>query len=131
MRCAAEKLAVLDEASLTGTGQSSADLLGVSAAVLAEKLGGHLVREIMIRGSRGGPLTPLASQLNHDEGHLRGQRLEGILAQLADAVRAGRDTAVVSQAMRLLPRPVSCAAGRNYLRTWMSGSRAAPRTGRV
>ena len=50
--------------------------------VLVEKLCGHLVREIMLRGSGGGPLTPLAEQLNHDLTHLQGQRIEDMLARL-------------------------------------------------
>ena len=83
----AGQLAVLDDAGLTGTGQSSADVLGVPGSVLAESLTGHLVREIMLRGSGGGPLTPLADQLNHDLTHLQGQRLEGMLARLANDVR--------------------------------------------
>jgi hypothetical protein len=40
------QLAVLDDASLTGTGRSSADLLGVPGTVLADKLIYHLLREI-------------------------------------------------------------------------------------
>ena len=91
----AGQLAVLDDAGLTGTGQSSAEVLGVPGAVLADRLTGHLVREIMLRGSRGGPLTPLADQLNHDLTHLQvrrveaqGQRVESILTQLAGEVRA-------------------------------------------
>jgi hypothetical protein len=60
----AGQLAVLDDASITETGQSSADVLGVPGSVLAEKLTGHLLREIVVRGSRGGALFPLASQLN-------------------------------------------------------------------
>jgi len=59
------QLAVLDDVGITGTGRSSAELLGLSAETLAEKLTGHLVREIVVRGSRGGPLEPLAVQLNH------------------------------------------------------------------
>jgi hypothetical protein len=62
----AGQLAVLDDTGLTGTGRSSADVLGVPGGVLAEKLAGHLMQEIIRRGSGGGPLTPLASQLNHD-----------------------------------------------------------------
>ena len=92
----AEQLAVLDDASLTGTGQSSADVLGVSGAVVGEKLTGHLLREIVNRGARGGPLFPLASQLNDDATHLQGQRLEAALSQLADEIRyalARRDAA--------------------------------------
>ena len=91
----ATQLAVLDDVGLTGTGQSSAAVLGVPGIVLADRLTGHLVREIMLRGSRGGPLTPLADQLNHDLTHLQvrrvevqGQRVESMLAKLADEVPA-------------------------------------------
>ena len=75
------QLAVLD-AGRTGAGQSSAEVLGVPGDVLVEKLSGHLVREIMLRGSDVGPLTPLANQLNHDLTHLQGQRIEDTLARL-------------------------------------------------
>ena len=76
------QLAVLDNASLTETGQSSADVLGIAAGVLADRLCSHLVREVMIRGSRGGPLTPLADQLNHDLTHLQGERLEEMVGEV-------------------------------------------------
>ena len=101
----ADQLAVEGNVALTGVGTSPDQVLTVPVAVLAEKLGGYLVREIVIRGSRGGPLTPLANQLDHDQQHLQGQRLEGMIARLANAVRAGRDLAVLGQALRLLPRP--------------------------
>jgi hypothetical protein len=78
----AGQLGILDGASLTGTGRSSADVLGVRAAVLAEKLTGHLLREIVNRGSRGGPLSPLANQLNHDVTHLQGRRIHDAVRQL-------------------------------------------------
>lgn len=113
----AERLAVLDDAAVTGTGQSSAEVLRVPGSRLAQTLAGHLVREIMVRGSGGGPLTPLADQLNHDVTHMQGQRLEGMLAQLADQVttlaRTGSAT-VTSQPVRLLPRP-ALLAGREEL----------------
>ena len=85
------QLAVLDDAELTGTRQSSADVLGVRGAVLAAKLTDHLLREIMFRGSGGGPLTPLANQLNHE-------RTQRMLARLVDEGsdalgRAGRPMA--------------------------------------
>ena len=54
---------MLDNAELTGAGRSSADVLGVPGSVLADRLTGHLVREIIVRGSGGGPLAPLADQL--------------------------------------------------------------------
>jgi hypothetical protein len=56
----ASQLASLDDASLTNTGRSSADVLGIPATVLAEKLTSHMVREIVVRGAGGGPLQPLA-----------------------------------------------------------------------
>ena len=83
----ARQLAVLDDASLTGTGQSSADVLGVPGAVLADRLTSHLVREIMVRGSRGSPLTALADQLNHELTRLQVQRVESGLARLAAEIR--------------------------------------------
>jgi hypothetical protein len=83
----AAQLAVLDDASLTGTGQSLAAVLGISGEVVAATLTSHLVREIVVRGSRGGPLVPLADQLNHDVTHLQGQRMEGMLLRLSQEVR--------------------------------------------
>ena len=80
----AGQLAVLDDASLTETGESSAEVLGVPGTVLAEKLTAHLVREIVVRGSGGGPLFPLASQLNDDVTHRQGQRIEGKVDRLDD-----------------------------------------------
>ena len=62
----AGQLAVLSDASLTDTGQSSLEVLEVPASVMAEKLTSHLLREIVSRGARGGPLFPSASQLNDD-----------------------------------------------------------------
>ena len=73
----AGQLSAVDDA-----GQPAAGLLGVPVSEVAAKLTGHLVRQIQIRGSQPGPLTPLADQLNHDLTQLRGQRLEGMLAQV-------------------------------------------------
>ena len=115
----AGQLAVLGDADVTGTGQSSAEVSGVPAGVVAERLAGYLVREIMLRGSRGGPLAPLADQLNHDVTHLQGRRLEGMLARLAGEVRDGPARAagareVEGRPVRLLPRP-AFLAGREEL----------------
>ncbi len=73
----AAQLAVLDDASLTGTGRSSADVLGVPGTVPAQKRTGHLLREIVACGSRDGPLFPLASQLNDGTTHLQLGQLTG------------------------------------------------------
>jgi hypothetical protein len=71
----AQQLAHLGDRNLTSTGQSSVDVLGASATVLAAKLTGHLVRNIVVRGGSGGPLAPLAAQLDHDKTLLQGQRI--------------------------------------------------------
>lgn len=83
----ADQLAVLDDPGMTGTERSAADLLGVSATVLSQKLTSHLVQQIMVRGAHGDPLEPLAAQLNHDVTHLQGKRLQGMFGQLADEAR--------------------------------------------
>ena len=96
----ASQLAVLDDAGLTGTGQSSAEVLGVSGTVVAEKLTDRLLREVVMRGSRGGPLFPLASQLNDDLTHLQGRRLEGLVSQLTEDLR---DTLAQLASTRAVP----------------------------
>jgi hypothetical protein len=114
----AERLAVLDDAALTNTGQPSAEALEVSGGVLAETLASHLVDEITVRGAGGGPLAPLAAQLNQDMTHLQGQRLEGMLAQVValvrDLARARSAPEAPRKPVRLLPRP-ALLAGREEL----------------
>lgn len=113
----ARQLAVLDDASLTGTGQSSADVLGVPGTAVAEKLTEHLLREIISRATGGGPLFPLASQLNEDVTHLQGQRTEAVLGQLAGEVRqamARLDRQELSQAAAVVVRPNE-VAGRVFI----------------
>ena len=60
------QLAVLDDVSMTGVGQSAADSLDVTTVELTENLYGHLCQQIVFLGSRGGPLEPLANELNHE-----------------------------------------------------------------
>ena len=115
----AGQLAVLDDASLTGTGQSSADVLEVRGTVLAERLTYHLLREIVIRGSRGGPLEPLASQLSHDKAYLQGQRTEGKVdrldGQILEVLARLEDTRAVAAPIALaqLPPIVAGFTGRD------------------
>lgn len=78
----AAQLAPLGDADMTGMGLSSADLLGVRLDLLAGTLTSHVVREIIGRGAKGGPLTPLAIQIGHDVTHLQGQRIEAKMDQL-------------------------------------------------
>jgi hypothetical protein len=124
----AGQLAVLDDASLTGTGQSSADVLGVSGSVVAGALTGHLLREIVTRGAGDGPLFSLASQLNGDVTHLQGQRLEAMLGQLADDVRhalarldATRAVAEAPTALAQLPTVALGFTGRDDELTTLVG----------
>jgi hypothetical protein len=116
----AEQLAPLNDASLTGTGQSSLEVLEVSAPVLAEKLTSHLLRDIVSRGVRGGPLFPLASQLNDDVTHLQGERLEEMVGRLASDLR----TALVRLERQELSQAAGAVAKPNEL-TSLGGSRHA------
>jgi hypothetical protein len=88
----AARLDVLDDADLTGTGQSSAALLGISVPALADLLTSKLVREIVARGATGEPLAALANQLNHDLTHLHGQQHSASLARLTEDVQAALAT---------------------------------------
>ena len=107
----AAQLAVLDT-SLTGIGQPAADVRGVSGAALANSMASNLVQEIMLRGSRGGPLAPLADQLNHDLTHLK---LDWLLDEVQDTLaRAGGGPEAPRKPVRLAPRPVFLA-GREAL----------------
>jgi tetratricopeptide (TPR) repeat protein len=85
----AGQLAILDDASLTGTGESSSGVLGVPATVLAEKLTGHLLREIVARGAQGGPLYSLATQLNQDVTHLQGRQICDAVRELGRVIQEG------------------------------------------
>ena len=101
------QLAPLADSELTGTGQSSADVMAVPAGDLAKMLTGNLVREILIRSSRGEPLAALAAQLNHDVTHQQGQRIEHTLGLLDTEVRKALARLDSPQAMA--PAPTALA----------------------
>jgi hypothetical protein len=75
----AAQLTALDDVGPTGTGPSTAEVLGVPIDVLAEALAGHLVEGMMLRWSCGRPLAMFTDPLNHDMTQLQGQRIEGAL----------------------------------------------------
>ena len=78
----AVRLAAVDDIGpAAAPGQAPAGMGEVPGPALAERLTADLLREIVARGARGGPLFPLASQLNDDVTHLQGQRLEGMLGE--------------------------------------------------
>jgi hypothetical protein len=113
----AAQLSVLDEVGLTGIGRSSSDLLGVSSGELADSLTAHLIREVVERGSGGGPLFPLATQLNHDVTHLQGRQLQSkvgaVLLLLQEGSRDGQRKPAGRPVRLIQPRPV--LAGREHL----------------
>ncbi len=82
----AGQVAILDDADITGTGISSAELIDVSTDALTELLTSHLTQQIRSRGLRGGPLAALADQLNHDIDQLQGMRLEQMIDRLLRAI---------------------------------------------
>lgn len=116
------QLAVLADAELTGAEQSSAELLDLSVQVLSEKLATHLLQEVLDRGARGGPLQPLASQLNHDVTHLQGMQMIGMIGRLNVLVEQtlGRLEVEVAGSLQIpaaaidaLPRDVASFTGRH------------------
>jgi hypothetical protein len=116
----AEQLEVLDDPTVTGTGQSSSELLEVTGAEIAEKLTANLLREILVRGSHDGPLSSLASQLNHDVTHLQLRRLEGLLdrglGEILDALAlqgSPRSALMAPKALSQLPTLVPGFTGRD------------------
>ena len=96
----AAQLAVLGDAAVTGTGESSAQALGLPVEGITETLVRNAVQEIRARGARGGSLVPLADRLDHDRTHLQ-------LARLTQQPAAPR------QVPRELPRRIPDFTGRS------------------
>jgi tetratricopeptide (TPR) repeat protein len=115
----AAQLAVLDDAQLTGTGRSAADLLGVPAMAMAEKLTSYLISEIATRGATGGSLWPLARQLDSEMTRLQSQRMEGHLSRFSDEVlerlarlETGIPAAASAAVSHTLPADIATFTGR-------------------
>jgi len=127
------QLAVLGDTTLTGTGQSSAQLLGLPVTRLTEMLTRDIIGEILLRGAGGGALAPLAAQLNHDLTHLQGQHTTGMLDQvLRELAQLTYQAGMAAlPAPRELPRPAADFTGRAdelaTLRRWLTAE--APDTG--
>jgi WD40 repeat protein len=103
------QIAILDDPELTEAGVSSSDISGVAGTTIAEILADHFIRQIIDRSVRGGPLEPIAAQLNHD-------RTYSLVADLAQDMR------------RALPRPKALAAYRDFV--WQIQSRTRHFQGR-
>jgi hypothetical protein len=82
------QLAVLDDTTITGAGVSSADVLGVPAPEIADRLAANLIAEIRSRAGHGGPLVPLADQLNHDRTFLQGDATQVAVRQMRAEILA-------------------------------------------
>ena len=105
------KIAPLDDVTLTGIDKSSAEVLGIPAAVLAEQLSRNLLQEIIDSGAGGGALAPLANQLSHDRTYLQGQRIEGLLSNVLGGLselRTGPQEAAHEAATFLIGFDDSC-----------------------
>jgi hypothetical protein len=118
----AGQLSVLDDAATPTTG-----LLGVPGVVVADRLTAHLIYEISARGSGGGPLEPLANQLDHDLTHSKLEELKGMVAQLTGQVvalaGAGGGPEAPRKPVRLPPRPMFLAGREELLvevGTWLT-----------
>jgi hypothetical protein len=102
----AARLLVLGDPTVTGTGISSAQALGVPVELLTQTLIQEVLEEIRIRALGGGPLEPLARQLNDDVTHL----------QLRGQARLGlRTAAAVEQLAEQLGRLTEQARPRFFL----------------
>jgi hypothetical protein len=67
---------------VTPLGGDRGEVLGISVAVLADKLSERLIGEIEVTGLRDAPLEALANRLVQDRIYLQGQRTEAMLARL-------------------------------------------------
>jgi tetratricopeptide (TPR) repeat protein len=89
---------------LTSLSGEQGQILGVSVAVLADKLSEQLIQEIEVTGLCGGPLEPLANRLRQDRIYLQGHRAEAMLARIDQAVS---DAAVRLNSSRPAPDVVA------------------------
>jgi hypothetical protein len=122
----ARQLAGLDNVSLTGAGKSPGERLDISPALVAQKLSGHLVDQIMTSAASGSALAQLADQLNHDKTHLGLQELSDKLDSADEEYRMAltrledtRANAAEPVRPRLLPRDVSDFTGRKEELKWL------------
>ena len=76
-------------AQLAVSGDADGALLGLSVDMVADRLTAHLLFEISARGSAGGPLAPLANQLDHDLTHSQLREIKERLIQRVPFSSAG------------------------------------------
>jgi hypothetical protein len=113
----AARLALLDDAEITGTHKSSAEVLHVSVRGLTDLLTERLLKELLVRGVGGGPLAPLADQLNHDVTHLQGREHHAAhVGHNASLARLIRDVqSALATRPRGAPNAVQCQPPRSCL----------------
>ena len=95
----AAQLAVLDDALLTGQEMSSAEVLGISARDIADRLTQRLTSGIRGAGLSGGPLKPWADQLNFDLTQAQGKAILDRLGVHASAVPTAEEFAADVRAL--------------------------------
>ena len=130
---------ILPLAELGAGNGGSLPTVRVAAPAVARQLSTQLVREIIVRGARGGPLKPLADQLNHEFTRLQGQQAlaqgQQALAQGAQALAQGEQTLamledLVESVARILAHLDEAKAGPRALSTlppdaaWFTGREA-------
>jgi tetratricopeptide (TPR) repeat protein len=122
------QLAVLGDATLTETGQSSAQVLDLPVEEIAETLTRNVIQEILLRGAGGGALAPLANQLDHDVTHLQGRHNAGMLDRIADELAQLRRRVgpAAPPVPRELPHPAGESTGRGIDLSTLRAMRAGP-----
>ena len=103
--------------------------------MVAQKLTRHLLREIVACGAEGGPLLPLASQLNHDQLQLEGEQIKGMIGEALERLawkRLQEDKAITGCGHGCSQKP-DCNASGGHLRLsdlagWLAGALEGTRT---
>jgi len=115
---------------VTPLGGDRGEVLGISVAVLADKLSEQLIGEIEVTGLRDAPLEALANRLTQDRIYLQGQRTEAMLTRLeqrsAEAVArldadlaGGSAPGAVALTLAELPAATGGFAGREDDLAWV------------
>lgn len=111
----AGQLTALDDRDLTTVpGQSWGDAAGVAAGVLAPRLTVALLSEILSQAARGGPLVPLAAQLNADMGRMGELQTQELVrelgAELLEAIAGIGQVAALPAGDAFMPPTVTVSA---------------------
>jgi HEAT repeat protein len=128
------RVAVLGDRDITGTGLSYSEITGIGWREIADGLSARLIRKIIAAGTGGGPLKPLADQLNHDATHLQNATaasamsagFAAVLAEIAGlrglVIGPGQPTATeFAEDLRRMLEGLAWQAGHGRLPPYLSG----------